>query len=154
MNLKHIPQTYLSLFFFVQLKITNFESSIYREFSTGSTTSVNGILTALQLHTTIMEQGKNVLDSGFREIENEFDDLQLEIQGANDRNAQLSAVQRLANKIECTEDCFMSEEQAGAIIEGLNKNRDNIATVLSDVKRASSSKSKIVEKQYTSNKNR
>ena len=37
---------------------------------------VYGILAAMSLHTTILEQGNNVLDNGFKEIENEFDEFE------------------------------------------------------------------------------
>ena len=104
----------------------------------------------MSLHTTILEQGKNVLDNGFKEIENEFDDLQLEIQNANDRNAQLGAVQRLANKIECTEDCFMSDDQAAAILDGLSQNRQNIESIVSDVGGGSSSSEEIQRQLFSS----
>ena len=103
----------------------------------------------MSLHTTILEQGKNVLDNGFQEIENEFDDIQLEIQSANNRNAQLGAVQRLADKIECTEDCFMSDDQAAAILDGLSQNKQNIASIVSDVGSASSS-SNTIQRQLSS----
>lgn len=86
-----------------------------------------------------MEQGKDVLDNGFHGIETELDNLQIEIQGANSRNAQLGAVRRLADKIECTEDCFMSDDQAAAILDGLSQNGENIASVISDVGNAKSS---------------
>ena len=79
------------------------------------------------------------MDNGFHGIETELDNLQIEIQGANSRNAQLGAVRRLADKIECTEDCFMSDDQAAAILDGLSQNGENIASVISDVGNAKSS---------------
>ena len=75
-----------------------------REFSTDHTSGIAGVITALELHKNILEEGKNILDVGLLEIENEFDELQNAIQNAQGRNAQLSAVRRLADKIECTED--------------------------------------------------
>ena len=54
------------------------------------------------------------MDNGFHGIETELDNLQIEIQGANSRNAQLGAVRRLADKIECTEDCFRSIISGGS----------------------------------------
>ena len=94
-----------------------------------------------------MEGAKDVVDSGLHGIETELDNLRIEIQGANSRNAQLGAVRRLADKIECTEDCFMSDDQAAAILDGLSQNGENIASVISDVGNAKSSAAQTRIKQ-------
>ena len=65
------------------------------------------------------------MDNGFHGIETELDNLQIEIQGAQGRNAQLGAIRRLADKIECSEDCFVSAAQADAIIAGESEIKNN-----------------------------
>ena len=108
----------------------------------------------MNLHKTILEQGKDVLEVGFQGMEAELDDLQIEIQSADSRNAQLGAVRRLADKIECTEDCFMSDEQAAAILDGLSQNGENIASVISDVgnSQSSSAQTRIQQKNQSYNR--
>ena len=105
-------------------------------------------------HKTILEQGKDVLDNGFHGIETELDNLQIEIQGAQGRNAQLGAIRRLADKIECTEDCFMSDEQAAAILDGLSQNGQNIASVISDVGNTQSASAAAQARIKQKNRNR
>ena len=104
----------------------------------------------MTLHKTILEQGRDVLDNGFDDIKTELGALQIEIQSAGSRNAQLGAIRRLADKIECTEDCFMSDEQAAAILDGLSKNGENIASVISDVgnARSSAAQTRIKQNQF------
>ena len=132
----------------------NFECFIHRDFSSGSSDNVDAIIAAMNSHKTILEQGKDVLDNGFHGIETELDNLQIEIQGAQGRNAQLGAIRRLADKIECTEDCFMSDEQAAAILDGLQKNGENIESVISDVGNSQSSTSpqRRIQQNQSSNK--
>ena len=87
-------------------------------------------------------------------MQTELGALQIEIQSADSRNAQLGAVRRLADKIECTEDCFMSDEQAAAILDGLSQNGENIASVISDVgnTKSSSVEARIKQKNLSKNK--
>ena len=121
-----------------------------REFSTDHTSGITGVITALDLHKNILEEGKNILDVGLLEIENEFDELQNAIQNAQGRNAQLSAVRRLADKIECTEDCFVSDDQAAAIIEGLNENDNNIENLINGVRNAAKNRKSNKKKKRSS----
>ena len=123
------------------------KSFIHRDFSSGSSSNVDDIIAAINSHKTILEGAKDVVDSGLHGIETELDNLRIEIQGANSRSAQLGAVRRLADKIECTEDCFMSDDQAAAILDGLSQNGQNIASVISDVGNAQSSAAQTRIKQ-------
>ena len=123
-----------------------------RTFSSDQTSNINGIVTALDLHNNLLEQGKDVLDDGLTEIENEFDELQTEISNAQGRKAQLDAVRRLANKIECTEDCFVSDDQADAIIDGLNENDANVEKIINGVRNASKNQRTTVKKKRSDGK--
>ena len=66
---------------------------------------------------------KNTLGEGFTELKQELDEIESVISNSNVRSAQLSSIRRLANKIECTEDCIMSSDQAAAILEQQHQNR-------------------------------
>ena len=125
-----------------------------RDFSSGTSESVDGIIDALNVHKTILEQGKDVLDNGFDNIKTELGLIQIEIQSAASQSAQLGAIRRLADKIECTEDCFMSDDQAAAILDGLSQNGQNIASVISDVGNTQSSSAAAQARIKQKNRNR
>ena len=122
----------------------------------GTSNDINGVIAAINLHKTILEQGNDVLESGFQDMQTELGALQIEIQSADSRNAQLGAVRRLADKIECTEDCFMSDDQAAAILDGLSQNGENIASVISDVgnTKSSSAQTRIQQRNWSNNNKR
>ena len=75
----------------------------------------------------------NTGNSKLTELENEVSGVQGAIRDAQQKTAQFMSIQRLANKIECTENCFVSDDQADAIIQGLKSNDDNVASVISNI---------------------
>ena len=79
---------------------------------------------------------KNTLGEGFTELKEELDEIEQAIVNSNQRSLQLASITRLADKIECTTDCFLSSEQADAIVTGLNRNDQNVAALIDDINSA------------------
>ena len=72
---------------------------------------------------------KNTLGDGFTELKQELDDIENAFSNSNVRSSQMDSIRRLANKIECTEDCIMSSEQAAAILEQQQQNRQGLILI-------------------------
>ena len=79
---------------------------------------------------------KNTLGEGFTELKEELDEIEQAIVNSNQRSLQLASITRLADKIECTTDCFLSSEQADAIVSGLDRNDQNVAALIDDINSA------------------
>ena len=98
---------------------------------------------------------KSTLGAGFTELKEELDEIEQAIVNSNQRSLQLASITRLADKIECTTDCFLSSEQADAIVTGLNRNDENVAALIDDINSASANLPQetgnediIVERKY------
>ena len=87
------------------------------------------IITAMNLY-------KDTMGEGFNGVKEELDEIETAITSAQIRQTQLNAVERLANKIECTTDCYVSSEQAHAIVRGLDKNDKNVEALVDDINSA------------------
>ena len=79
---------------------------------------------------------KDTLGEGMTNLQEELDEIETAITNAQVRQTQLNAVERLANKIECTTDCYVSSEQAHAIVRGLDKNDKNVEALVDDINSA------------------
>ena len=85
-----------------------------------------------------MNDYKTTLSSDFGDLKTDLELIATSISGAQARESQFTSIKRLADKIECTEDCFVSAEQADAIIRGLDKNDENVEALLDDINAKSS----------------
>ena len=83
-----------------------------------------------------IKDAKSSLDLGFMEVNQQVGELEDAINNAQGNNAQLQAISRLANKIECTEDCYTSVHQADAMIRGLESNDKNIFDLITNINNA------------------
>ena len=63
----------------------------------------------------------------------ELDSIENAIKDALHTDIQFKAVRRLADKIECTQDCMMSSDQSDAIIQGLDSNDQNIGRLITNI---------------------
>ena len=100
-----------------------------KAFTTSATTDTTNVIAAVSML-------ENSLGDSADNIETELDNIRQAINTAQGRTAQLAAIKRLADKIECTEDCFVSEVQADAILGDLNRNEadlNSLAGELSDL---------------------
>ena len=82
-----------------------------REFQTHQTTHTNRLISALG-------DLKAGTDFNSHELTTKLHEVAAAIMKAKTRELQQKSVRRLADKIECTTDCFTSEAQSRAIIEG------------------------------------
>ena len=72
-------------------------------------------------------------DSNSLELKTELDQIEAAITAAQSRDVQLNTIRRLADKIECTTDCFTSDDQADAIVRGLNRTDLNMRDLVDDI---------------------
>ena len=75
---------------------------------------------------------------GVSQLKAEFDEIENAIITAQVKSSQESAINRLATKLECTVDCFMSSSQADSLDAGLARNDDNVAALIDDINSAAS----------------
>ena len=73
---------------------------------------------------------KDTLDERMTNLQEELDEIETAITNAQVRQTQLNAVERLAKKIECTTDCYVSLEQAHAIVRGLDRNNMTVEALV------------------------
>ena len=104
------------------------------QFSTDQTSNTNNIIQAVNDMKMVLEEHKDTLEQGFEDTADELEEIQEDIENAQGRNAQLAAVRRLADKIECTEDCFISDDQGAAIISRLQSNDDHIGALINNIR--------------------
>ena len=102
-----------------------------KEFTTSATTDTGNIVKALS-------DFEASLEISATELETELDVIRQAIVSAQGKTQQLAAIKRLADKIECTENCFMSDAQADAIIAGLDSNDENLNNLVGDLNRVAS----------------
>ena len=102
-----------------------------KEFTTSATTDTGNIVKALSDFEASLEISAS-------ELETELDVIRQAIFTAQGRTQQLAAIKRLADKIECTENCFMSSAQADSIIAGLDSNDKNLDNLVGDLNRVAS----------------
>ena len=82
---------------------------------------------------TALNDYKTTLSSDLGDVESGLEAISGSIRAAKTRSEQFDSIKRLADKIECTEDCFMSTEQADRILNSLDRNDDQVNTMLSKI---------------------
>ena len=97
-----------------------------REFKDSHTTDTSQVTSALGELNTGQGDSATLLKT-------ELNQISAAITAARSRADQLAAIERLANKIECTTDCFTSDDQADAVIRGLNRTDVNIKELVDDI---------------------
>ena len=96
------------------------------EFMRQQTTDTSNVILAL-------DALKAGTDSNSLELKTELDQIEAAITAAQSRDVQLNTIRRLADKIECTTDCFTSDDQADAIVRGLNRTDMNMRDLVDDI---------------------
>jgi len=97
-----------------------------RDFVASETSNTDRIIERL-------EDFKNTLGEGSSGLKIELDSIENAIKDALHTDIQFKAVRRLADKIECTQDCMMSSDQSDAIIQGLDSNDQNIGRLITNI---------------------
>ena len=72
-------------------------------------------------------------DANSLELKTELDQIEAAITAAQSRDVQVATIRRLADKMECTTDCFTSDDQADAIVRGLARTDLNMRDLVEDI---------------------
>ena len=102
-----------------------------KDFTSARTTDTTSLVTALNEY-------KTTLSADFDEVKQDLETIAANILSAKVRAEQFASIKRLADKIECTEDCFVSASQADAIIRGMEQNDASVGELLDDINAKSS----------------
>ena len=76
---------------------------------------------------------KTGTDTNSLELKTELDQIEAAITAAQSRDVQVATIRRLADKMECTTDCFTSDDQADAIVRGLARTDLNMRDLVDDI---------------------
>jgi len=97
-----------------------------RDFVASETSNADRIIDALNIF-------KDSLGEGSTGLKIELDSIENAIKDALHTDIQFKAVRRLADKIECTQDCMMSSDQSDAVIQGLDFNDQNMERLITNI---------------------